>query len=83
MSVSRWRRLPASKILPKFANFVFQDRIFFLELFDHVVLLENCARETLQSNVSTGCRNVAGYVSFCLPRNRRVKTAAMEIIAHR
>jgi hypothetical protein len=27
--------LPASKILPKFVNFVFQRRIFFFQLFNH------------------------------------------------
>src|SRR5271167_2162326 len=46
ISVSRWRRLPASKILPKFANFVFQNRVFFFELFDHdLVLVTIHARE--------------------------------------
>src|ERR1700686_1502902 len=43
ISLSRGRRLPASKILPKFASFVFQGCIFFFELFNHdVVLLKLC-----------------------------------------
>jgi hypothetical protein len=54
ISVSRWRRLLASKILPKFANFVFQDRIFFFELFDHDVVLLEIVRGSVASNVSTG-----------------------------
>jgi hypothetical protein len=39
ISVRRWRRLPESKILPKLADFVFQRRVFFFELFDHVDVL--------------------------------------------
>src|SRR5580700_643291 len=47
ISVRRWRRLPASKILPKFANFVFQDCVFFFQLFDHDVVLLKFPRDTL------------------------------------
>src|SRR5579864_9140995 len=53
ISVRRWRRLPASKILPKFANFVFQGCIFFFQLFDHDVFLFESLRETLPAT-STG-----------------------------
>src|SRR5580700_10363091 len=47
ISVRRWRRLPASKILPKFANFVFQGCVFFFQLFDHDVVLLKFPRDTL------------------------------------
>ncbi len=43
-SVKRWRRLPASKILPEFANFVFQDGIFFFQFFNHDVVLFEIVR---------------------------------------
>src|SRR5580692_499404 len=49
ISVRRWRRLPASKILPKFANFVFQGCVFFFQLFDHEFVLLKFSRETLQT----------------------------------
>src|SRR5579864_2302038 len=52
-SVKRWRRLPASKILPKFANLVFQGCVFFFQLFDHEVFLFESLRETLPAT-STG-----------------------------
>src|SRR5260221_564709 len=64
-SVSRWRRLPASKILPKFADFIFQGRIFFFKLFDHddVVLLK-LSPETLEAtSLPSGCGIVTCYVS--------------------
>jgi hypothetical protein len=53
ISVRRGRRVPASKILPKFADFVFQRRVFFFELFDHVVPLGEFCAGDVASNVST------------------------------
>ena len=46
ISVKRWRRLPASKILPKFANFIFQDCIFFFKFFNHEFFLLLFLRDT-------------------------------------
>src|SRR2546423_6007798 len=34
-SASCWRRVPASKVLPEFAHFVAQGRIFAFEFFNH------------------------------------------------
>src|SRR5579864_9448204 len=48
ISVRRWRRLPASKILPKFADFVFQHSIFLFQLIDHDFALLRFSRVTLQ-----------------------------------
>src|SRR5579864_8407980 len=54
ISLRRWRRLPASKILPKFADFVFQRRVFLFELFDHYVVLSKTVREPLSARAKRG-----------------------------
>jgi hypothetical protein len=43
--------LPASKILPKFANFIFQGSIFFFQLFDHDVVLVKFVAGDVASNL--------------------------------
>src|SRR5579872_7492225 len=77
ISVSRWRRLTASKILPKFADFIFQDCIFFFKFFYHKFFLrEHCARQRLQgtSIQHFGCINVrlrCFFLANKYPRQQR------------
>src|SRR5579863_214813 len=64
ISANRGRRLPASKILPKFANFVFQGRIFFFKLFDHDVVLFEIA---LAERVSARCHSAGSEGAWFFP----------------